>query len=827
MDRSPPNILQGHSPPRLTVFLVSAMALSYEILLMRLFSIVQYHHFAYMIISLALLGYGASGSFLAFFRQRFLQHFSVFLIGNILLFGITAVACYLGGQHLLFNPDELLWDNRQWLKLFVLYLLLALPFFFAANCIALTFSRYRQRIAEIYAADLFGAGLGSIFIIGILFLAFPQKILLIMGSMIIAIPAVSWLELRLKPRRWAILFLCLAALPLLLPPDWTGLTISPYKGLSQQMRIQGSRIVEERSSPLALLTVIENRLVPLRYAPGLSLAAETEPPEQIGIFMDGDSVNVITRFSDATEKIVHLDMVTSALPYHLRQLQDILILGAGAGSDILQALNFNVSDISAVELNPQVIELVRERAEFSGNLFDRENVHLHRGEARSFAAGSSKTFDLIQLPILDSFSNSAAGLYALNENYLYTVEALQEYINHLSPAGYLCMSRWVKLPPLDSLKLFATAIEALKGVGVSNPGKHLIMIRSWQSSSLLIKKSAFTEAEIAAMRKFCSKRLFDLVYYSGMQSIEANRFNILRKPYFHQGAVSLLGEDPDRFIKRYKFNIMPSTDDRPYFSNFFKWQTLPEIIRLKGQGGIVLLESGYLILVITLIQAIFASLVLILLPVLLRPHDRAQAGSWSRPRIVLYFFAIGLGFLFLEIAFIQKFILYLGHPLYAAAVVLAIFLVFAGLGSRFANRRRFHALWPFIMILGLGVLELIVSGMLFTVLSGLAVPLKIFVAVVMLGPLAFCMGMPFPLALTEIGTDVPDLIPWAWAVNGCASVIAAVLATLLAIHFGFAAVVMIALALYGIAAAAFKPDKNRSALFYTGRGESIAGTTNK
>ena len=180
-----------------------------------------------------------------------------------------------------------------------------------------------------------------------------------------------------------------------------------------------------------------------------------------------------------------------------------------------------------------------------------------------------------------------------------------------------------------------------------------------------------------------------------------------------------------------------------------------------------------------------------------------QPGTWSQPRIALYFLAIGLGFLFLEIAFVQKFILYLGHPLYAAAAVLAIFLVFAGLGSRFARSRRFHALWPFVMILILGVLELNVSGLLFTLFTGMALPLKILVAVVILGPLAFCMGMPFPLALTGIGTDVPDLIPWAWAVNGCASVIAAVLATLLAVHFGFGAVVLTALALYGVAALVF------------------------
>jgi hypothetical protein len=405
--------------------------------------------------------------------------------------------------------------------------------------------------------------------------------------------------------------------------------------------------------------------------------------------------------------------------------------------------------------------------------------------------------------MLDSFSNSAAGLYALNENYLYTVEALQEYINHLAPAGYLSMSRWVKLPPQDTLKLFATAVDALKGLGIQDPEKHLVMIRSWQSASLLVKKSPFSMKEISQAKEFCQERLFDLVYYPGMQQQEANRFNILRQPYFHDGAVSLLGKQSGRFIDRYKFNIKPSTDDRPYFSNFFKWQTLPELLRLKGQGGMVLLESGYLILVLTLLQAIAASLVLVLLPVIARPYVPAPESSWSRHRIVAYFFAIGLGFLFLEIAFIQKFILYLGHPLYAAAVVLAVFLLFAGMGSQYGQAKRLHIIWPVAIILALGIVDLIAANLMFEALNWLPGYMKILTAILLLGPLAFSMGMPFPLALTAVGADAPDLIPWAWAVNGCASVIAAVLATLLAVHFGFAAVVLTALVLYGLAAATF------------------------
>jgi len=221
-----------------------------------------------------------------------------------------------------------------------------------------------------------------------------------------------------------------------------------------------------------------------------------------------------------------------------------------------------------------------------------------------------------------------------------------------------------------------------------------------------------------------------------------------------------------------------------------------------------LLEAGYLILLITFFQAAAASLVIILLPVVIRFHALQGDMIWSRSRTVLYFFGIGLAFLFLEIAFIQKFILYLGHPLYAAAAVLALFLVFAGLGSHYARKKSFHVIWPVAIILVLGLTDLAVFKFLFEAINQLPPVLKILTALLMLGPLAFCMGMPFPLALTWIGGETPDLVPWAWAVNGCASVIAAVLATLLAVHFGFAAVVLTALLLYGLAAAVFPAGQN-------------------
>jgi spermidine synthase len=806
----------GRGLPRLSIALVSASALAYEILLMRLFSITQWHHFAYMIISLALLGYGASGTFLSLTEARLLPRFRAAYLANILLFGTTALLCYLLAQQVSFNAEEVLWDPRQMLKLLTIYLLLALPFFFAANCIALALSRYRQQISRIYAADLFGAGLGSLGIVLLLFAFMPATSLQLISALALMAAAVAWLELRVNsgetlPPFKAGLLVMLPILPLLMPQAWTAPVPSPYKGLSQVLQISGAHVLAERSSPLGLLDVVASPLVPLRYAPGLSLTADSEPPAQLGVFTDGDSMTAITNFKGKRDELAYLDQVTWALPYHLMRPERVLVLGAGGGSEVLQALHYGAGHIDAVELNPQIATLVkRDYAGFAGHLYERPEVRLHIAEARGFVTASHERYDLIQLAMLDSFAASSAGLYALSENYLYTVEAMQQYLTRLKPGGYLAVSRWIKLPPRDTLKLFAIAVEALKRSGIESPGQRLILIRGWQTSTLLIKNGALTEQEIMALHDFTAARAFDVAYYPGMPATEANRYNILHQDYFHRAAVALLGDGRERFLAAYKFDLAPATDDRPYFFKFFKWEALPEILALRGQGGLPLLESGYLILVVTLIQAALVSVVLILLPLwFYRRRALHEQGELSRSKVLVFFFAIGLAFLFLEIAFIQKFILFLSHPLYAAAVVLTAFLLFAGLGSAWSRRLRVckggqaAVLRAVLMIALLGVVYLLLLDSVFASLMSLPDLAKVPIAIILIAPLAFCMGMPFPLALTELGIAAPSLIPWAWAVNGCASVLSAVLASLLAIHFGFSMVVVLALLLYGVAAVAF------------------------
>ena len=772
---------------------------------MRLFSIIHWHHFAYMMISLALLGYGVSGAFLILLQRQLLARFAASYIGNLALFGISAVGCFLLAQQIPFNAEEVLWDRRQTFWLLCTYLLLAVPFFFAANAIGLALIRYSERLARVYAADLLGAGLGSLGILLLLFVAMPMQALTAIGLLGTGAALLAILELRQRAiAAW--LVLPLIAGILLMPADRHSLEMSPYKGLSQTLLVSGTRTIAEHSSPLGLLSVVESPTIPLRHAPGLSLNATTEPPPQLAVFTDGDGLSAITRYDGNRQSLAHLDQLTSALPYHLRPIRRGLILGAGGGGDVLQALYHGAENIDAVELNPQFARLVTtDYADFAGHIYDNPSVTLHIGEARSFTTGSPGDYDLIQISLLDSFSASASGQFALSENHLYTTEALTEFVQQLAPDGFLSITRWIKVPPRDMLKLFATAVDALRDNGSEDPGQQLILIRGWQTGTLLIKNGNISTEDIGNVHTFCKARSFDVSWYPGINPDESNRYNRLRNDWFHSAARALLGDERERFLDEYKFNLQPARDDRPYFFHYFKWRTLPEVLQLRERGGASLADTGYLVLTATLAQAVIASVLLILLPIWLYQRRRSvKKTRIRRTSVVAYFFILGLAFLFIEIAFIQKLLLFLHHPLYAIAVVLSSFLVFSGLGSAWSGRATADSYGSRLLgravtgILVLGTTYLLLLDPLLAQLAMLPDALRILISVALIAPLAFCMGMPFPLGLRRLADHAPDLIPWAWSINGCASVISVVLATLLAIHAGFTVVIATALALYAL-----------------------------
>lgn len=791
-------------PPYISVGLLSACALAYEVLLMRLFTIIQWHHFAYMIIGLALLGYGISGTLISILKQRLIENFSLVYVLCLFLFAVATVGCYLLAQNIPFNAEEIFWNPRQLIYLGGMFLILTIPFILAATAICLSFVQYEANVPRIYAADLIGAGVGSLIILFLLYWLFPQAALISIGIGGLVTVIVAIFELNVAYQKSSILGTLGLIVFFIIMSSFVELNISPYKGLMQTMRIEGTEIIDEQSSPLGYLSFVKSEQVPFRYVPGLSVNANYEPLSQIGIFTDGDNMSVITQYPDSPDKLQYLDQITSAAPYHLKKINQVLIIGAGGGADVLQAKYHEIPQIDAVEINPQIVNLMNSTfADFTGHLYQQENVSVHVNEARSFLSGTRNHYDLIQLALIDAFNASSAGLYALNESYLYTVEAIQQYLGRLNPDGYLAMTRWIKLPPRDSLKLVATVITALEKNGISSPRKQIALIRSWQTSTLVVKNGIFTAHELAVLQQFCIERAFDLAYTPTLTEDQVNRFNILSEPMFYLAISAMLGEEREQFFRQYKFNLQPATDDRPYFHHFFKWTSLYEIYRLRQQGGMSLIEWGYIILVATLLIAVLLSIVLILLPLWF--YRRAQlsiSGKIKRSGIFYYFLAIGLAFLFIEIAFIQKFMLFLHHPITTIAVILTAFLVFAGTGSLWSGYllRRYTS-WSVIIFAVAGIAILCIAYLflldpLFNKLASSGVLLKVILSIMLIAPLAFCMGMPFPAGLHTLAKYASHYIPWAWGINGCASVISAVLATLLAIHLGFSAVILTAVILY-------------------------------
>lgn len=799
------------TPPRFifaATLLVSLAAIGYEILLMRLLSIVQWHHFAYMIISLALLGYGSSGTLIAI-GHRWLEHrFEMIFAISALCFGVAMVVCFVASQRLPFNALEVIWNPRQLIYLSAIYLIFFIPFLFAATCVGLALTCLKEHINQVYFFDMFGAGLGALATIAALFLFSPQNVLRLLALLALAASALAALSARSfnrKPLLWLQSF-CFVLLLFGLPHNLLEFHVSQFKGLSQALEVVGTKVRAQYSNPLGLVTVVESPTIPFRDAPGLSLNTQYEVPEQLAVFTDSDSMSVITRYDGNLEALAFSEDMTAALPYYLLDAPKVLILGAGGGADVLSALYHGGREIHAVELNPLMIKLVREEyAEYAGHLYDDERVRIHLGEARGYVARQSNRYDLIQVALLDSFSSSGSGVQTLNESYLYTIEAFQEYLRHLAPGGMLSITRWLRLPPRDSLKLFATASEALIRSGLGTPENKLAMIRSWNTSTLLVKTEAFTESEIDSIREFSRARSFDTAYYPAMPADEANQSNILPQPYLYTGTQALLSDRAEDFISRYKFDIRPASDDRPYFFHFFKWDSLPEMLSLRKHGGAGMIEWAYLILVATLIQAVAAGTVLILVPLFLVKRNWP---SKTGQGMGAYFFVLGIAFMFVEMAFIQKLILFLSHPLYSVAVVLCGFLVFAGLGSRASkglavklNQRGVPAVaFIVIVIVATALVYLMLLPELFSHLAGLSDPIKISISLLVIAPLAFFMGMPFPIGLARLAAEAGDFIPWAWGLNGFASVVSASLATLLAIEFGFSAVLFIALGLYLLAA---------------------------
>ena len=788
----------------LAVAALSAAVLAYEIALMRVFSITGWSSFAAAVISVALLGFGASGTALALLGHRLMPRFEAAFAASAALFAAFAVAGVALTLRVPFNPLAVVWEPRQLGWLALEYAALIPPFFFAGAALGLAFSRHAEAIGGVYAADLLGAGAGALGAVGLMSLLSPEGTVRAVAALglLAAVPP-------LLPSRRILAGLAAAAAAgvfLWLPPGLLALHphVSEFKGLPMALSAPDARIVAERSGPLGLVSVVENPTIPLRHAPGLSLANTQEPPAQLGVFTDAGGLAAITRLEGDLAAVEYLDLTTAAAPYAMLEKPEVLILGADGGAPVLLALLHDAPRIDAVELNPDVASLLTgPYADFSGRLFERPGVSLHVGEPRAFVerrlGRGEAGYALVQIPLGSSPGAAAAGAAG---GHALTVEAMRAYLDALGPGGLVSATLWIKLPPRDTVKLLATAAEALEAMGAEAPGDHLALIRGWSTATLVAGRDPLTGAQVEGLRAFAEARSFDLAWLPGMEPEEANRFNVLDRPHLHEAAAAILGPERDAFLDAYKFAVAPATDDRPFFGDFFLWRSLPELLALRAQGGAAMLDMGTLVTAATLAIATTLSALLILAPLALR-RGRFAPGA-RRGRVLAYFLALGLAFLLVEIAFIERFTLFLGHPVHAVATALAGFLAFAGVGSALAPRLD-RALG------GRGVAAAVLAIALVAGLYLLALPAvferaiawpvaaKVALSLALIAPLAVPMGMPFPLGLRLAAREGPDLVPWAWGVNGCASVASALLAALLARRVGFTGVVAIAGAIYLVA----------------------------
>lgn len=813
--RTPDKNLPDH-PPYTSLALIGASAIAYEFLLSRLLSIIQWPHVAFMILSLALLGKGVASAVLSLTQRRMIPNFNTAYLTCLGSFGVSSVACFIAAEQIPFDIQDALTTLHQPLRLLIISAVLAIPFGFAAGAVMLTLTSFYAQLARAQAAFSIGAGFGVLVILGLLYLVVPENALRALGALAFAAAAIAWWELRIEPRFGTAIFALLGLALILLPGQWTELQVAQGKSLPQGLAVGGANQVSEYSSPLGTVSVVENSLAPWSYAPGLSLRSPHEPPEQVGVFTDGDALTVITRPAKTSVEMDYLDYTTSALPYHLRELQHVLVLGAGGGSDVLQARFHHVPLIDAVEINPQITNLVRGTyGEYSGYLYDAPEVKLHIAEPRGFVRRSTERYDLIQLSLSDPTANATSGLFALSENYTYTVDAIRDYLAHLEPGGFLAITRWVNLPPRDTLKLFVTAATALERNSILAPGEQIFLIRSWQTATLVVKNGPFTTYEIASMQEFCRKRGFDLGYYEGMKEEQTNLFNVTDRAYFFNGTRSLLSEKRGAFLDRYKYHLYPASDDRPYFFHFFKWKNLSELIAPRDKGGIALMEWAYPAMAFTLLLVVIFGTAIVIAPLLFSRKLLREIPHGVRiGKVFVFCLCSAIAVIALQLALVQKFMLFLYHPVLVVAVVMSTFLIFGGLGNLFAQRiadARHHviAVWWCVALAGiLSLIYLNTLGLLFSAAESWPLLVKIALTIALLAPLAFCLAMPLPLALDQIGDEAPALLPWSWGLTECARVAGASGTMLLANHLGFTLVSMISVVLLGIATWAF-PNTRR------------------
>ena len=767
--------------------LISAAIIAFQLILMQILSYVQWYHFAYMIISIALLGFGAAGTFLTIFQQKLEKNyytlFPFLLIVTAIL--IPVVVGIANSEAVRFDSLLIFQDSRHIGKLILTYFIFFLPFLTGALAIGMSFSKFADQIGKIYFSNLIGSGIG-----GIIALFFMQWIIPEQQSFAVAILAFLGGIVSLPKNKKSLIRIIVPLSTLILiilffyPPR---LTPSEYKDISKTMLLPDAKVEYRKSTPHGFVEIVSSPV--LRYAPGVSLAYRDSFPIRKVVFNNGNWMGcLLPQPLEANETNI-LDYTPQALPYHIDNIKNALIINAGTGENVLLALSHQVARITTNETNPEIFNILRQS--FEGFY----QVQPYQTMPRTLLTPDTNKYDLIELPIIGSFFGNS-GLNAVEPRYELTIEALREMWNKLSEKGMISLSCWMDYPVRNAYRLLATISLLLDENDIAHPPHHVVAIRSWCAITFLVKKSPFKRDEINKVRLFCENRMFDPLVLPEKQEIERDKYNILQDTTFFTHVDQLLSHEKETLIRQYPYRIHPTTDDRPFFFQFVRFKQIPQLISSIREKNFPFLDIGYVLIILTFVQIVFIAAIFILLPLSFRPW-KSRNKKW----VLMYFSGLGLAYMFLEMVFIQHFTFYFGEPTYAASATLGILLFTSGLGSyysgKFQNNKKMRLAIP-LVIAAILVLYAFVLSPILTATIGIALPLKITIAVVLLGTLGFFLGMPFPIGIDYLSGKNTDDIPWAWALNGYFSVISTVLATIISVELGYLLLLSMAAFIYAL-----------------------------
>ena len=802
-------------PLYLALVLLSAGALLFEIGLTRLFSVAQFYHFAFMLVSLALLGFGVGGTLLASFpglarrlarRDRLAQ-----LAAG---FALTVPGSYWVLNYFPFDSFRIAWDATQIGRLVVNFLALAVPFSLVGVVVGALLAVHPERSHRLYGANLVGSALGS----GLALIVpvwFGGEGVVLGSAWLGALASVILIQAGRGKQKdegvrrraesafsfhlYACLLLLILSAGLIWPPDLLTLRLSEYKPLPRMRQLPDAQQTVTRWSSATRVDVVESTGV--RILPGISFAYQKPPPAQAAIFVDGDSPSPINRLDlEDPATLTLVGHLPAALAYELRPSAQVLIIEPGGGLDVAVALAQGAERVTVTYREALIAAMLQnEYGDFSGGLYADQRVTVITEDSRAFLQRNAARYDVIQLALTDPNRPITSGAYSLAENYILTVEAMIAYLDHLAPGGVFVISRWLQSPPSESLRVYGMVLAALERNRSKAPvERQVVALRGFQSATFMVQPDGFSDEEFARAREFARSRRFDLTAGPGLTERDSNQYSVLTEPaYFRSLAALRTAPDREAFYAGYEFDVRPPTDNHPYFFHFFKWRQTPAVLATLGQTWQPFGGSGYFVLVLLLGMAVVLGVGLVILPVVLpRAEARPDAGVMGRRGVsvqwgastALYFAALGLGFLLVEIVLVQRYILFLGRPVYALALVIGGLLAFSGLGSLTA--RRWSLPWSLALLCGLIALYPVGLQTLFAAFFHLSLAGRMVVALLSLAPLGLLLGVPFPAGLARLEPGAAHLIPWAWAINGSASVVSAVLAPLLALSFGFRAVLL-------------------------------------